>query len=315
MEHIYHIRYEYFDVGKSIRQIAKETGHDRATVKKYVEKENFNQSPTVKRTRSCRSDAYCEQIKKWLKEDEDAPRKQRHTARRIYQRLVEEAGLKDQVFDLSERTVCRIVASIKKELGQVEMVALPLLHPPGEAQADFGETTFIERGISYTGYHLAVTFPHSDAKFTQLFKGQNSDCLEHSRRNYFVPVPEFDDLEVYNKNLLLRCEAELDREHYKHERKVRDLFEEDKRRMKPLPSYPYETYHYVPAMTNNYGMVKYKTNSYSTAGNLALRGDAKGRSTQCHHSRWYYASCSHSQAPLWSKQGVHDLEPLSQCIG
>ena len=99
MEHIYHIRYEYFDVGKSIRQIAKETGHDRATVKKYVEKENFNQSPTVKRTRSCRSDAYCEQIKKWLKEDEDAPRKQRHTARRVYQRLVEEASLKDQVFD------------------------------------------------------------------------------------------------------------------------------------------------------------------------------------------------------------------------
>lgn len=47
MKHIYHIWYEYFDVEKSIRQIAKETGHDRATVKKYVEKKILNEVKKV----------------------------------------------------------------------------------------------------------------------------------------------------------------------------------------------------------------------------------------------------------------------------
>ena len=342
MEHIYHIRYEYFEAGKSIRQIARETGHDRATIKKYLEQEDFNRPPVEKRSRACRSDHYRAQVRAWLLEDEQAPRKQRHTARKIYQRLVEEAALAHRPFDLAERTICRLVASVKQELGQVAWVALPLLHPPGEAQVDFGRTTFIENGVTYAGYHLGVTFPYSDGKFVQLFKSENADCLEqglidifthigcvpetiwfdnmstavkaikaqgvrevtdrfrrlqchfgfksnfcnpaaghekgsvenyigYSRRNYFVPVPNFDDLESYNEALLLRCDADLDREHYKQERIVRDLFEEDKARMKPLPRYPYDTCHYVPAMTNHYGMVKYQTNRYSTAGHLRRR--------------------------------------------
>ncbi len=42
MEHVYHIRYEYYDNGKSEREIARSTGHDRETVKKYISQENFN---------------------------------------------------------------------------------------------------------------------------------------------------------------------------------------------------------------------------------------------------------------------------------
>lgn len=342
MEHIYHIRYEYYELGKSIRQIARETGHNRRTITQYLEKKDFNCPLPVKRHRSCRSDAYHETITRWLKEDMDAPKKQRHTARRVYHRLVEEAARKGEVFDLSERTICRWVALIRRELEQEEPVSLPLFHPPGGAQTDFGRTTFIENGIRYDGYHLGMAFPHSDAKFVQLFKGENADCLEqglvdifeyigvvphtlwfdnmatvvkaikqegerdvtdrfrrlqchfdfksnfcnpaaghekgsvenyigYSRRNYFVPVPSFADLETYNRELLARCEADLDREHYKKERLVRDLFREEKKWMTPLPSYPYEACHYVPALTNHYGMVTYQTCRYSTAGHLRRR--------------------------------------------
>ena len=68
--------------------------------------------------------------------DREVPRKQRHTARRVWQRLVAEHGA-----SLAEVTVSRYVARRRVELGldRVE-VAVPQTHPPGaEAEVDFGE--------------------------------------------------------------------------------------------------------------------------------------------------------------------------------
>ena len=81
-------------------------------------------------------DPYVEVIDGWLLADRDAPRKQRHTARRVWQRLVAEHGA-----TLAEVTVSRYVARRRVELGldRVE-VAVPQTHPPGaEAEVDFGE--------------------------------------------------------------------------------------------------------------------------------------------------------------------------------
>jgi transposase len=81
-------------------------------------------------------DPYVDVIDGWLVAGRKVPRKQRHTARRIWQRLVAEHGA-----SLSEITVSRYVARRKVELGldRVE-VAVPQTHPPGaEAEVDFGE--------------------------------------------------------------------------------------------------------------------------------------------------------------------------------
>ena len=48
MEHIYHIRYEYFEKDKSIREISRTTGHARETIAKYVEQEDFSLPKPVK---------------------------------------------------------------------------------------------------------------------------------------------------------------------------------------------------------------------------------------------------------------------------
>jgi transposase len=82
------------------------------------------------------TDPYAVVIDGWLVADRDVPRKQRHTARRVWQRLVAEHGA-----TLSEVTVSRYVAGRKVELGldRVE-VAVPQTHLPGaEAEVDFGE--------------------------------------------------------------------------------------------------------------------------------------------------------------------------------
>ena len=334
MEHIYHIRYQFNIKGKSIRAISKETGHDRQTVKKFIEQENFSIPTPIKRTRTSKTTVYRDLVRQWLIDDQKAPRKQWHTARRVFNRLREIERRKGQEIDVSERAIRDLVAMLKVELGQNSMASLPLLHPAGEAQVDFGQTHFFERGISYVGYHLALTMPHSDAKFVQLYKGQTFECLAqglmnifnhigfvptiirfdnmstavkaikaygerevtdnfrrlqchfgfesnfcnpasgnekgsvenyvgYSRRNYFVPLPDILDLEEYNRELLKLCQEDLDHEHYKLERSVLDLFEEDKAVMKALPHSPFESSRYVLARTNAYGMAKFDTNSYS----------------------------------------------------
>ena len=58
MEHIHHIRYEHKVNRKSFRAIARETGHDVKTVKKYVEMEDFSPREPRKFKRSSKSDKY-----------------------------------------------------------------------------------------------------------------------------------------------------------------------------------------------------------------------------------------------------------------
>ncbi len=339
VEQIYDIREMYYKESRSIREISRITQRDRGTIKRYVEQNSFSLDAPVRQRRSRKTDEYRAMIKQWLIDDERAPRKQRHTAKKVYDRLVAEQQRKGLVLDISDRSIRTLVAEIKRELAQQEAASLPLLHPAGEAQGDFGTTVFYERGIKYEGYHLCLTLPHSDAKYTQLFKGQDFECLArglieifthiggvptairfdnmstavkaikahggreltdnflrlqchfgfesnfcnpaaghekgsvenfvgYSRRNLFVPVPETNDLAAYNQDLLRRCDARLEEEHYKLERLVKDLFTEDQARLLPLPAYPFDACRYVPARTDNYGMAKYQTNRYSTAGHL-----------------------------------------------
>lgn len=142
MERIYHIRNLYFVKGKSIRQIAVETGIDRATIRKYIEQENFSDAGPVYQRRKSKTEPYRDQVRRILLEDDKSPRKQRHTAKRIYDRLKEQAVSTSQEFPVSERSIRYLVADLRTELRQSELAALPLLHPPGEAQVDFGATVF-----------------------------------------------------------------------------------------------------------------------------------------------------------------------------
>jgi hypothetical protein len=75
---------------------------------------------------------YRQVIDEILIADREAPRKQRHTARRIWQRLVDEHGT-----GVSERQVCRYVHNKRRELGDVGEVFVPLISDAGvEAEVD-----------------------------------------------------------------------------------------------------------------------------------------------------------------------------------
>jgi len=177
MDQIHHIRRLYYEQDKNISEIAEETGYDWKTVRKYVDKADFNlPAPKLESEKQ-----FCPKltphkpiINKWLEEDKRAPRKQRHTALRIYKRLQKEV----EGFDCSYRLVAEYVAAIKKELRLSKTEGyLPLEHRPGESQADFGAADFYENGEKQSGKYLVLSFPYSNAGYMQLNYGENMECL------------------------------------------------------------------------------------------------------------------------------------------
>lgn len=323
MTQVQDIRKMYFEEGKNISQIAKETGRDRKTIREYLEKDDWNNEPPAAEPDASypKLDPYKSDIDSWLTEDRKAKRKQRHTARRVYDRLVEEYG---DSFNCSYRTVAGYVAKKKEEIFGKTTGYLPLEHIPGEAQADFGDGEFYENGRHYDGKYLNLSFPYSNQGYTQLFKGENQECLfeglktifehiggvpgriwfdnastmvtkvlkggnrnltddflrfmEHyrfeaafcnvaaghekgnvegkvgyHRRNMLVPVPRFNQLKDFNKGLLLQCEKDAKREHYRKEGTIEELHRADKEALLTLPVATFEACKYITCKTNGYG--------------------------------------------------------------
>ncbi|MFA4885522.1 MAG: IS21 family transposase [Desulfotomaculaceae bacterium] len=323
MTQAHDIRKLYFEEGKNISQIARETGRDRKTVRYYLEKDDWNDElPKIENEAGYpKLDPYKSDIDYWLAEDKKAKRKQRHTARRVYDRLTDKYG---DSFDCSYRTVAGYVATKKKEVFGKKAGYLPLEHIPGEAQADFGDAEFYENGTFYNGKHLNLSFPYSNQGYTQLFKGENQECLfeglktmfeyiggipgriwfdnastmvtkvlknserkltedftrfmEHyrfeaafcnvnaghekgnvegkvgyHRRNLLVPIPRFNNLKDFNQSLLLQCEEDAQREHYRKEGTIAELHLADRLALLELPAAEFEASKYITVKTNGYG--------------------------------------------------------------
>ncbi len=185
MTDIIDFRKMYFEDGENITQIQKKTGFDRKTIRKFIKNENWNEPIPVSREKESKLDRFKQEIDQWLTADKRMRKKQRHTAKRVHDRLKEE--YKD-TFACSYRTVAKYVAEKKKTLYENKHVFLPLEHKPGEAQIDFGKAEFVENGRNYYGSYLNISFPYSNAGFLQLFKGENFECLSEGLANIFKHI-------------------------------------------------------------------------------------------------------------------------------
>ena len=178
MDQIHRIRELDDEQDKNLTEIAIIMNCDWRTVRKYVDMEDFNSPPPTAASEGeheSKLDPFKPLINEWLQADKLAPRKQRHTAKRIFKRLKEEA--KD--FNCSYRLVALYVQEKKAELRLKKSVGyLPLEHHPGEAQADFGFANFYENGhLHENGKYLVISFPYSNGGFLQLNYGENMECL------------------------------------------------------------------------------------------------------------------------------------------
>ena len=208
------IREMFFEKGMSYADIARTTGYDVKTLKKYIHMEDFNEPPPkLVEKRGSKLDKYKKVIDGWLEADKKARKKQRHTALRVFNRL---DAIYGPEFDCSYRLVAMYVTKKKKALySQESQFYMPLEHIPGEAQVDFGEADFYEGNELHTGHYLNVSFPHSNAGYLQLFKGENMQCLAEGLMNIFshiggVPTRLlFDNLSPVVKKILKNHGREL----------------------------------------------------------------------------------------------------------
>jgi transposase len=119
-----------------------------------------------------------------LTEDKTRPAKQRHTVKRIFERLKEEHG-----FTGGYSIVKNYVRS--EQLRSREMF-VPLVHPPGEAQADFGEAVVVIAGVEQKAHFLVMDLPHSDDGFVAAFPGETTEAFQQGHVlafAYFGAVP------------------------------------------------------------------------------------------------------------------------------
>ncbi len=156
--------------GLSQRETARELGHSRHTVKKALD---LVEPPGYRRTKP----VVCPVIEPvkglidtWLKEDKERHRKQRHTAKRIFERLREDYGFKG-----SYSAVQRYVAHKKETSGAT---FYPLAFDPGEeAQVDWGEARVIWGGEERKVYLFCMRLCFSTVCFVWAYLRANLESF------------------------------------------------------------------------------------------------------------------------------------------
>lgn len=164
-------KYEYIRIahrvyGKSIHQISKETGHDRKTIRKVLREEPYEYSQREEQPYPVLG-PYQGIIDEWLKADKEQPKKQRHTARRVYNRLKQEHGFKG-----SESAVRHYVREARVRLGLGNTKAFIPCDPEcgKEAEIDWGGAAAFVGGVKtpvklfcmrsrYSGKHFVRAYP------------------------------------------------------------------------------------------------------------------------------------------------------------
>jgi transposase len=117
-------------------------------------------------------------LQRILEGDRHAPPKQRHTARRLYERLRDEHD-----YQGCPSIVRAAVASWKQTQAEV---FVPLTHPPGEAQCDFGRAEVVIAGTRHKAALFVLTLPYCNARFGCLFPRECSEAFHEGHVRAFA---------------------------------------------------------------------------------------------------------------------------------
>jgi transposase len=170
--------------GKSQRAVAREFGLSRETVRKmlqYAVPPGYQRQQPIKRPKL---GPWLGVIDAILNDDKQRPAKQRHTSKRIFERLKEEHGF------TGGYTIVKDYVRTTTLRGQEMFV--PLVHPAGEAQVDFGEALVVIAGVEQKAHYLVMDLPQSDDCFVAAFPAETTEAfLEGHVRAfaYFGGVP------------------------------------------------------------------------------------------------------------------------------
>jgi transposase len=163
------VRYAVQIEGLSRREAARQFGIDPRTVAKML---SFSVPPGYRRSRPParpKLDPFIGIIDRILVEDEGRPKKQRHSSKRIFERLRDEHGF------AGGYTMVKEYVRLGRARGRETFV--PLAHPPGHAQVDFGEAVGVIGGIRQKIHFFCMDLPQSDSCFVKAYPRETTEVL------------------------------------------------------------------------------------------------------------------------------------------
>jgi transposase len=359
------IRLEVLRGEKSKREILRREGIHWETLKKIL----THPEPPGYRMDEVRSKPkigpYLDRIDQIIEQDKSLPKKQRHTAKRIYERI-QQMGYEGKYTQVREAV--RQIKRLKRE------VFMPLIHRPGEAQVDFGYALAKISGVLRKVAFFVMVLPYSDAFFVMAFerectesyweghmrafeffggvpqrisydnsrvlvskiigaherkltdgflklqshylfrehfcrvrraneKGVVEGVVKFSRLNFFVPVPQIDDLEGLNTKLVEMCRQDLKRRVRGKTGSKADLLKEDQAAFLSLPASAFDACRKQPSRASSLSLLRFDDNDYSVpvayAHHEILIKGYVGRVVLCHKQK---VVAEHRRS--WGKEGV-----------
>ena len=337
------IRRYKFDLDMSVRAICYKLDVSPTTVYKYTKMDDFTELlRKPRKSRPSRMEPYKPIIKAWLLEDKPCHYKQRHTAKRVFDRLSEMYP----DFNLSYATVATAFRKLKSEVYYVSKEYAPLRHLPSEAQVDLGNCELKIKSEKIKGSYIVMSFPYSNISFCQVMEGKNAQCIVQAlknifefiggvpheitfdndtgivtclgekiskrienelflrfknhydfraefcpskspnqkghvegkvgylRRNLFVPMPVIDDIDEYNRELLMRCMILHDRKHHRIKQSIVKMFNNcDVQALLPMPKKDFEVATVLQRKVDREGRVRFNGQRYYY---LDIRSESSG---------------------------------------
>ena len=155
--------------GMSIREASRVFGLHRDTVRKMlvfsVPPGYLRQSPPKRP----KLEPFTAVIDRILEDDLGHPRKQRHTAKRIFERLREEYRFDGQYTIVKDY--------VREHRRQSREMFVPLSHAPGHAQCDFGEALVVIGGVEQKAHCFVIDLPHSDGCFVKAYPAETTEAF------------------------------------------------------------------------------------------------------------------------------------------
>ena len=155
--------------GMSVREASRVFGLHRDTVRKMLRHSVPPGYRRVRQPRRPKLDPYKGVIDRIVEDDWSLPKKQRHTAKRIYDRLRDEHGFPGKYTIVKDY--------VRERRRQTREMFVPLSHPPGQAQCDYGEARVIIGGVEQKAHYFAMDLPHSDGCFVKAYPAETTESF------------------------------------------------------------------------------------------------------------------------------------------